>query len=135
MRKKGGFEGNSGMLHDNSNKKQHHAKPAGYGEVSSRASSDSNKQANPPPMGEHHANIGKGMAMKKAVHMGGGAPAGFGDDPISASDIRKQAGKMASRKAMDGKRGGVPGIGEKASGYRKVSEAQAASKAKRQKGS
>lgn len=135
MRKKGGFEGKNGKVYDNTDKVQHHQKPMGHAEVLSKASSDARKQASPPPMGEIHSNIGKGMAMKKAVKMGGGMSAGYGDDPIYESKERIEAGKMASRKAMDGKRGGLPGIGEKASGYRKVSEAMAAPKAKRQKGS
>lgn len=127
----GGFEGDNGPIYDNTNKKQNHKPPMGHGEVMSKASSYSTKNAKPSGEGMPVQNEGSSAALSSA-RRSGSSPGPMGND----KDLyeRKGSGVGATSRAMNGHAGGgVPAIGEKASGYREVSEAKPANKAKRQK--
>lgn len=132
-RKIGGFTG-SGSVMDNSNKKQHDAKPMGHGAALSKASSYANKGSDPAPMGSNASHKGHGKAMMAARRMSGGAAASTGADPMGEDENRLMSGKSASSRAI-GSGGGKPaGVGVKASGYRLTSSAKPAAKAKKPKG-
>jgi hypothetical protein len=133
-RKEGGFEGSGGSLQDNTNKKQHHEKPMGYEGVASMAASHSRKEAKPAADGSNSNNIGHGEARAKAARMGGSQVGGSGQDNMGQDSDRTNSGAAATARAGQGG-GRMPGVGEKASGYRDNHDPMPTNKAKRQGGS
>lgn len=136
-RTEGGDTEHNGMAYDDCNKRQNSMDPMGHGEALSMARRQSNMEASPAKNGDHSGNRGHAQALAMASRESGqtvGGPETYGDDSIYESDLRYEAGKAASKMAMKGSRNDLPGVGEKAAGYRITKNAKPAMKAKRQAG-